>query len=94
MQKLPYLEEKHRKVVIFRQYAPGEIAKTYQDFKNIYLLYSVICTQIWLFPLVDDHEMTYITKLRKKNHPSSRLNYIQFVEENFKWHAILAMPRY
>ncbi len=30
------------------------------------MLYSVICTQIWLIPLVDDHESTYITKLKKK----------------------------
>jgi len=36
---------------------------------NIYILYSVICTRIWLIPLVDDHESTYITKLTKKTTP-------------------------
>jgi hypothetical protein len=30
-------------------------------------IFSLTCSQIWLSPLVDDHQSTYLTKLRIKN---------------------------
>ncbi len=57
--KSPYFERKKSEVSIFRQYCTFlELTKTKQAFKNV-------CSQIWLFPFVDNCESTYLTKLGK-----------------------------
>jgi hypothetical protein len=41
------------------------LQKCRQD-TGTFLLCSLTCSQIWLSPLVDDHQTTYLTKLGKK----------------------------
>jgi len=40
----------------------------------IFLLSSVTSSQIWLSPLVDDYQTTYVTKLMKKRKEKKRKN--------------------
>jgi hypothetical protein len=45
-----------------------------------YLLSSLIGSQIWLIPLVDDWQCGYITKLQKKKTQISRAEMFQVIE--------------
>jgi hypothetical protein len=65
----------------------------WQNVVNVlnFLLSSLTCSQIWLIPLVDDHQCGYITKLgKKKKKPGQIVDTIQ--GERLAFHIMKRFP--
>jgi hypothetical protein len=77
-----YFEINESKSLDFKDFL-GEISQFRQRFQQVakihlagflkYLLSSLICSQIWLIPLVHDCQCGYITKLQKRKPRSIEL---------------------
>jgi hypothetical protein len=65
LQKLPYFEERQSEFATFRRWVDG----LHQNKVGIWkiLLSCLSSSQIWLIPLVDECQSTYLTKLKKTN---------------------------
>jgi len=65
MENLPDFKQKKVKIAKFGWYVPVEIAKNIEGFW-LFLLSYLVCSQIWLNHIMDDHDFSYIKKLEKK----------------------------
>jgi len=59
-QKLPYFEQKNSEIIIYFYNEFMEVTRTKQDSKKKLFSY-LTSSQIWLIPLVDNHQSTYLT---------------------------------
>jgi hypothetical protein len=65
LQKLPYFEERQSEFATFRHWVHG-LHQNKVGFWKILLSHLSSC-QIWLIPLADDCQSTYLTKLKQNN---------------------------